>query len=276
MNQNNVDKKNSIFWTEICGTIMANSLGITDDGIESLRKFDSHYFNFYPYLLQRVPYEEFKEKDVLEVGLGYGTLSQILSANCRSYTGLDIAQGPVDMVNKRVADIKNAKAVIGNIKNAPFKDNSFDIVVAIGCYHHTGDIAKAVSETHRILRDGGKCYLMVYNKFSLRMWFRWPFETLINLLSRKKLRLEKNIVDQNKASDRNSLGEGPPETQYFSVRELKALLSPYFCNLTFKLENLDEVPRLRGLNPFKRKRLLNSVGRFAGLDIYITGEKRNL
>lgn len=273
MEEHFIDEKNSIFWNEICGTLLAKSLDINDDSIESLRKFDRFYLNYYPYLLQRVPYETFKDKDILEVGLGYGTLSQLLSADCKSYTGLDIAQGPVDLVNKRVASIKHAKAIRGNIKSAPFKDDSFDIVVAIGCYHHTGDIVKAISETHRVLRDGGKCYLMVYNKFSLRMWIRWPIETLISFLSRKTLRFEKNIIAQSKASDQNSEGDGAPETQYYSISELKELMSPYFCDLIFHLENMDEVSSFRGLNPFTRKRLLNSIGHYAGLDIYVSGMK---
>lgn len=224
--------------------------------------------------MNRVPVQDFKNKDVLEVGLGYGTLSQVLLEHSKTYTGLDIAQGPVDMVNIRMKSKATATAVQGSIKEAPFKDDSFDVVVAIGCYHHTGDLEKAIEETNRILRDGGRCYLMVYNKFSYRMWRRWPFETFVNYMSNRRVRYEDNIEQQSKASDTNSSGDGAPETQYYSVKELRNIMSKHFVNLSFHKENVDEMRRFKGLNPFNRMNTLGTLGRLGGLDIYFSGEKK--
>lgn len=72
-----ITKANSDFWNELCGTQWAKSIGVTDSKPESLKKFDDWYFDFYPYLLtQHIPLAEFRDKDILEVGLGYGSVSQ--------------------------------------------------------------------------------------------------------------------------------------------------------------------------------------------------------
>ena len=78
--QQQIDRENSAFWNELCGTIEARKLGITDSSKESLAKFDAWYLGFYPYLLPIVQPERMKGRKVLEIGLGYGTLGQQLAA----------------------------------------------------------------------------------------------------------------------------------------------------------------------------------------------------
>ena len=170
--QQKTDSSNADFWEELCGTQLAKSIGVNDDSPRSLKRFDDWYFGFYPYLFLHIPFEEIGGKDVLEIGLGYGTVSQRLAEmNCR-YNGLDIAAGPVAMVNHRLkqADLEGM-AVQGSILDAPFEDQSQDYVVAIGCLHHTGDLQAAINECHRVLRPGGKMIFMVYYAYSYRRFY---------------------------------------------------------------------------------------------------------
>ncbi len=97
-----IDAANSAYWDELCGTPLAKSLGISDASPASLKKFDDWYFDFYPYLLEEVPVAEFDGRDVLEIGLGYGSLSQRIAESGARYVGLDIAAGPVEMVRHRL------------------------------------------------------------------------------------------------------------------------------------------------------------------------------
>ena len=39
---------------------------------------------------------------------------------------------------------------------------------SIGCLHHTGDLPRAVSEVHRVLRPDGRAVVMLYNRHSFR------------------------------------------------------------------------------------------------------------
>ena len=65
-----VDQRNAEFWNELCGTGLAQSIGITDRSPESLRRFDDSYFGIYPYLMDYVTPHALAGKKVLEIGLG--------------------------------------------------------------------------------------------------------------------------------------------------------------------------------------------------------------
>ena len=162
--QSAVDAANSAFWNELCGSAAARSLGITGNDPVSLKKFDDWFFQFYPYLDGFIDFPSLYDRDVLEVGLGYGTVGQRVAEFGARYTGLDIAQGPVDGFNHRLAQCGlPGRAVQGSILNPPFDSASFDTVIAIGCYHHTGDLPLAIANTAKLLRPDGHAIIMIYN-----------------------------------------------------------------------------------------------------------------
>src|SRR5262245_61678582 len=98
--QAEIDRMNSEFWNELCGTGLAKYLGLPDHSPASLGCFDEAYIAMYPYLLPIIQPERMAGKDVLEIGLGYGTVGQkIVEAGAR-YTGLDIAPTAVRLTNK--------------------------------------------------------------------------------------------------------------------------------------------------------------------------------
>jgi len=175
--QKELDQKNAEFWNELCGTTFAQERGIKDHSDAPLKKFDEAYFAFYPYLLKHIKPELMRGQKVLEIGLGYGTVGQNLFEEGADYFGLDIAEGPVKMMNHRLRTKGYPeKAQQGSMLACPFKDETFDHVVSIGCFHHTGNIQKCFDETYRILKPGGRAMIMVYNKYSYRQWQRdfWP------------------------------------------------------------------------------------------------------
>ena len=47
----------------------------------------------YPYLQRYLPPGELRGKNVLEIGLGYGTIGQILATQAARYVGVDITGG---------------------------------------------------------------------------------------------------------------------------------------------------------------------------------------
>lgn len=50
----------------------------------------------------------------------------------------------------------------------PLRDESFDFVWSAGVIHHTSDMDLAISEFRRILRPGGRLFLLVYGTGGLR------------------------------------------------------------------------------------------------------------
>lgn len=275
MDQSGIDLQNAEFWNTLCGTAQAVELGITDGSQASLKKFDDWYLAYYPYLLHHVPVTTMKDLDVLEIGLGYGTLSQQIALAGARFSGLDIAASPVAMVNSRLEQIgRPGRAVQGSMLRCPFPDESFDCVVSIGCFHHTGDAQRCMDETWRVLRPGGRAYLMVYNRFSLRQWRQHPRETRTALWRQLTGRGSTVAVTQAQraAYDSDRSGQAAPETQFFSGRDIKRMMRRFRRVSCFR-ENCDPLIDSTGRLIRAREDILGTVGKWLGLDIYIHAKK---
>lgn len=267
--QATIDARNSSFWDELCGTSLAKSLGITDSSQASLEKFDTWYMNFYPYLGKHIPFAEMGGKNVLEVGLGYGTISQRLAEAGAVYAGLDIAAGSVAMVNHRLAQSRlHGKAVQGSVLRCPFPDVSFDWVVAIGCFHHSGNLQRALDEALRVLKPGGKAMVMVYYAYSYRRWHFQTRETMRHFL-RDKLGIklvEGAASERERASYDASTkdGSGAPETVFTSASEMRRLTRGW-SKCVLHRENIGQESIF---SKWERNKACRLAGPWVGLDIY--------
>jgi SAM-dependent methyltransferase len=262
---------NATFWDELCGSNDARELGITDASPAALARFDQWYFERYPYLERHIPFAALAGKRVLEVGLGYGTVSQLLAAAGAVYHGLDIAAGPVDMVRHRLQqNALKGEVRQGSILDCPWPNGTFDYVVAIGCYHHTGNLRLALAETHRVLRAGGGVTLMVYNAYSYRRWLRWPLATARAFVA-EHLGREAPAVSRAERAPYDASGSGvaAPETSFVSAGALKAMLRDW-CRVAIVRENIGSELLLAAV---PRRWLLAPLGPWCGLDLYCRAVK---
>ena len=137
--QQTIDERNAAFWDELCGTSLAQSIGVTDRSPESLRRFDEAYMDLYPYLPAQLRPPREPGEPLLEIGLGYGTVSQQSAEAGFAYPGLDIAQGPADIVRERLRMLGRGASeqqfVRGSALDTPHPDGTFGHVVSIGCLH---------------------------------------------------------------------------------------------------------------------------------------------
>lgn len=270
--QHAVDDANRAFWDELCGTGLARSLGITEITSETLARFDDAYMGSYPYLSRYLAELPVEKRDVLEIGLGFGTVGQILAERGAQYQGADIAAGPVALMRDRLRWI--GKPADGSVAQAsalelPWEDGKFDAVVSIGCLHHTGDLPRAVSEVHRVLAPGGTAFVMLYNAHSFRQLIVVRRERL------RAFRARRNSAERVRAMyDANTTGEAAPHTDFVSRRRARELFSA-FSNVTIDTQNFDALtPSLAGHTlTIPREWLLGNVARVAGLDLYIHARK---
>jgi len=267
-----IDSSNSEFWNELCGSALARALGVRDSSAASLKRFDDWYFDYYPYLLPFVSAAGIEGKRALEVGLGYGSLSQKIAQAGANYTGLDIAAGPVAMVNYRLRQQGlPGEAVQGSVLECPFPDQSFDVAVAIGSLHHTGNLTLALKELRRVLVPGGTLIFMVYNTLSYRRWLRWPNSTIRHALWARGLLDGKpsSSASERAAYDADAKGNAAPETTFCSRDELRGMMTNWSIE-ALRLENIGDGGLLRFV---PRSVKLKTMGSWAGLDVYIRAKR---
>jgi SAM-dependent methyltransferase len=269
-----VSDKNSQFWNELCGTHLAKSLGIADSSPASLKKFDDWYFDIYPYLFDHIPFGELQGKDVLEVGLGYGTVAQKIAESGANYSGLDIAAGPAEMANHRLQQAGlSGRAVQGSILNPPFPAESFDVIVAIGCLHHTGDLQLAINNCWKLLRPGGSLIFMVYYAYSYRRYCTCLSATLgysLREISGYRGVIGGSASQERAAYDANADGASAPHTDWISVRSMKALCRD-FTKFSSRIENISQELIFRAVP--REKLLPTPLPQFLGLDLYAKATK---
>jgi len=142
-----------------------------------------------PYIHDFAKFQEGKNKDVLEIGVGMGTdHAEWAKSSPKSLTGVDLTPRAIEHTKKRFAlfgltsDIREADA-----EQLPFDDNSFDLVYSWGVLHHSPNTPQAVKQVFRVLRPGGVTRIMIYHKYSLigyMLWIRYgllkgrPFKPL--------------------------------------------------------------------------------------------------
>jgi ubiquinone/menaquinone biosynthesis C-methylase UbiE len=261
--QQAIDVANSSFWDELCGTSLAQSVGIADSSAAELERFDGAYLSFYPYL-QGYLSPVAPNSSVLEIGTGYGTVGRLLLAHGAVYSALDIAAGPIEMARLSLARAgqPTTQAVQGSALSVPFDEESFDHVVAIGSLHHTGNLPKALSEVHRVLKRGGRALVMVYNRNSLNRRVTTPLARTAAKVFPGKQRW---ILTRTEY-DLDTEGTPAPHTDFVSPSQLRSLCSQ-FRSVEIRQENANAVSAF-GHAIIPRSLLLSNLGHVAGLDLY--------
>jgi SAM-dependent methyltransferase len=269
-----INTANTAYWNDLCGSHLARVLGLTNSDAKSLSRFDAWYFDYYPYLIEWVMREKPAGKYVLEVGLGYGSLGQWLASNQARYLGLDIAAEPVAMMRHRL----DQTGLPGHARQCSFLDNGLpsatvDILIAVGSFHHTGDLEGCIAETLRLLRHGGVALIMVYNRHSYRHFRQHLLATALSAL---RDRWGKNpFPAETKASflgryDADQGGNPAPFTEFVGVGQARRMLRQ-FQSVRIRKENCADEFILRCC--IERKRLRPIIGPLAGTDLYIRAVK---
>lgn len=182
--------------------------------------------------------------------------------------GLDIAQGPVDGLNHRLAQCcLPGRAIQGSILSPPFGDESFDVVVAIGCYHHTGNLPLALANTAKLLRSHGRAVIMIYNAANYVRMIVDPMRTFHHLLHGG---IESAREEIRGRFDKNADGQAAPETVLVSHGTFRKMLLKHFQMATVSIEN---AIAHRPFQFIPRGFMCATVGKIAGLDLYAVATK---
>jgi ubiquinone/menaquinone biosynthesis C-methylase UbiE len=106
-------------------------------------------------------------KNILSIGCGPAVHeSRLAKANTDiEFTGVDISQ---DMLSQADNVPSNLNLVLGSAEQLDFEDGTFDLAYFLFSMAFVNDKERAVQETQRVLKDGGKALFMVAN---IRSWY---------------------------------------------------------------------------------------------------------
>jgi len=113
----------------------------------------------------------FRGKEILDCGFG-GTgwgAELFVRSGAKQVTGIDLNPNWPVRVGKRIRS-KYPDAPLrllhGTVLELPFEADTFDYVHSHGVMHHTTDWKKGVAEMVRVVKPGGRIYLMLYGRFA--------------------------------------------------------------------------------------------------------------
>lgn len=113
---------------------------------------------------------------ILDVGTGSGyfifEMMQKYSDVTAWFVGLDVSMEHLRWLAYRKGEEKkrNIIAVVGNAEQLPFKDNVFSIVTCTEVLEHVYEPEKAVGETSRVLKTGGRALISTPSKIAADFW----------------------------------------------------------------------------------------------------------
>lgn len=96
-----------------------------------------------------------KPQRILEVGCGTGANLPLFDGEI---VGLDISLKALALAKRRKGD---ALLVQGRAESLPFKEGTFDLVLALDLLEHLPDDLKGLREMHRVLKKGGTLLVSV-------------------------------------------------------------------------------------------------------------------
>lgn len=115
--------------------------------------------------------EWFEGKSCLDAGCGGGRCSIGLARlSAAEVIGCDISEEGLEDARRRADGLTNLIFEEASVLNLPYPDGRFDFVWCNGVLHHTSDPETGLSELVRVLRPGGRLFLLLYGKGGLR----WP------------------------------------------------------------------------------------------------------
>ena len=99
----------------------------------------------------------------LDIGCGTGyAVSQVakLTNYKGSYFGVDLSSGMIEKAEKNFGDKENIYFIRSSSESIPLEDDYFDTIICTNSFHHYLHPDKAMNEIYRLLKVGGKIFIL--------------------------------------------------------------------------------------------------------------------
>ena len=126
-------------------------------------------FRAEPHILKFTEFPQWKNKKVLEVGCGLGTVGINFALNGADYTGVELSKESLEIAKKRFEVYnKSGKFYLGNAEElssfVPIE--TYDLIYSFGVIHHSPHPEKIVSQIKKYMNENSVLKIMLYAKDS--------------------------------------------------------------------------------------------------------------
>jgi ubiquinone/menaquinone biosynthesis C-methylase UbiE len=127
--------------------------------------YDEKRFDYFRYMQKRLiallPLKE--ELCFLDIGCGTGWAVRQVAVTLRQrgeFYGIYISPNMIEKAKEPSHEYLSAHFQEAIAEQMPFQDNLFDLIICTNSFHHYLHLAQALSEIFRVLRPGGRIYIM--------------------------------------------------------------------------------------------------------------------
>ena len=191
-----------------------------------------------------IDYSAYTGKRVLEIGYGIGKIVNEFVRVGAKVHGVDLSELhhklSTQLFSHEDVDLRLASA-----ESLPYEDDYFDFVVSWGVLHHAGDDQQCYNEVHRVLKPGGKCFLMLYRKGGAKYHYQKLFKKglLRGGLFESGFNIEKFLNSVTDAYSEDS--PGAPISRHYTRADLDRLLAAFphrDYQITGTLAEVSQIP----------------------------------
>lgn len=137
---------------------------------------------------------------IVDIGAGEGSLSMLLAQSAERVIAVDNSEQMVaygrDAAFK--AGIRNLEYRLGDLEELPLEDASVDLALFSQSLHHAIHPQNALKEAHRVLKPGGKLFILDLNRHNFEearelyadLWLGFSQVELSDLMRKAKFRAQ--------------------------------------------------------------------------------------
>ena len=110
------------------------------------------------------------EDTILDISAGTGLLAEELHQEGYPFEQFilnDLSEGMLSIADKRLGDRDHIRILNDEAEDLSMPDNSADKIICMSAFHHYEHHRMVVDEIKRVLRPGGRLYLLDWNKSGL-------------------------------------------------------------------------------------------------------------
>ena len=127
-----------------------------------------------------------KKSRALDICCGAGTNTVYLAQKGFEVTGMDISSGAVEYAREKAerAQVK-IRFLVENFLRLPFREEKFDLVFGMGCFHHVRvkDRAAFIKGVRRVLKTRGAYFLVCFSYRNGPAWNHFTKEQITQIFS---------------------------------------------------------------------------------------------